>query len=89
MGHPSRDRPRRSVDLPEAVLEFLHHEHMARRVTATEGEARILALLDGVSSGDAIEITVGGRVVARLLPDRICFRWEDGHAFEVDITDYH
>jgi toxin HigB-1 len=20
---------------------------------------------------------------------RICFRWEDGHAFEVEITDYH
>jgi len=20
---------------------------------------------------------------------RICFRWKDGHAFEVEITDYH
>ena len=20
---------------------------------------------------------------------RICFRWEEGHAFEVEITDYH
>jgi proteic killer suppression protein len=20
---------------------------------------------------------------------RICFRWEDGHAYEVEITDYH
>lgn len=20
---------------------------------------------------------------------RICFRWEDGHAFQVEITDYH
>lgn len=21
--------------------------------------------------------------------DRICFRWEDGHAEDVEITDYH
>ena len=20
---------------------------------------------------------------------RICFRWEEGHAFEVEVTDYH
>jgi prevent-host-death family protein len=70
MGHPSRDRPRRSVDLPEAVLEFLQHEHMAKRVTATEAKARILALLDEVASGEAIEITKRGRVVARLVPAR-------------------
>jgi proteic killer suppression protein len=20
---------------------------------------------------------------------RICFRWEDGHAYDVEVTDYH
>jgi prevent-host-death family protein len=70
MGHPSRDRPRRSVDVPETVLEILHHDHMAKRVTTTEAKARILALLDEVASGEAIEITKRGRVVARLVPAR-------------------
>ncbi|MHB8840002.1 MAG: type II toxin-antitoxin system RelE/ParE family toxin [Gemmatimonadaceae bacterium] len=28
----------------------------------------------------------GIRVNARL---RVCFRWEDGDAFDVEITDYH
>jgi prevent-host-death family protein len=37
-------------------------------MTATEVEARILALLDIVAGGEEIEITKHGRVVARLVP---------------------
>ena len=41
---------------------------MARRVTATEAKAHILALLDEVAEGEEIEITKHGRIVARLVP---------------------
>ena len=43
---------------------------MAKRMTATETKAKILALLDEVASGDEIEITKHGRTVARLVPGR-------------------
>ncbi len=41
---------------------------MPRQVTATEAKAKILALLDEVTSGEEIEITKHGRPVARLVP---------------------
>jgi prevent-host-death family protein len=37
-------------------------------MTATEVKAKILALLDEVASGDEVEITKHGHVVARLVP---------------------
>lgn len=41
---------------------------MAKKLTATEAKARILALLDDVAAGDEVEITKHGRTVARLVP---------------------
>jgi prevent-host-death family protein len=41
---------------------------MAKRLTATEAKATILALLDEVAAGDEVEITKHGRTVARLVP---------------------
>lgn len=41
---------------------------MIRQPTATEVKARILALLDEVADGEAIEITKHGRTIARLVP---------------------
>jgi prevent-host-death family protein len=41
---------------------------MAKKVTATEAKAKILALLDEVAAGDEVEITKHGRTVARLVP---------------------
>ncbi|MGH3116251.1 MAG: type II toxin-antitoxin system Phd/YefM family antitoxin [Gaiellales bacterium] len=41
---------------------------MAKRLTATEAKAKILALLDEVAAGDEVEITKHGRTVARLVP---------------------
>lgn len=41
---------------------------MTIRMTATETKARLLALLDEVAAGEAVEITRHGRVVARLVP---------------------
>lgn len=43
---------------------------MARRLTATEAKAKILALLDEVEGGEEVEITKHGRTVARLVPAR-------------------
>jgi prevent-host-death family protein len=41
---------------------------MSRRVTATDAKATILRLLDEAASGEEIEITKHGRLVARLVP---------------------
>jgi prevent-host-death family protein len=41
---------------------------MAKKLTATEAKARILALLDEVAAGEEVEITKHGRPVARLVP---------------------
>lgn len=41
---------------------------MTRQMTATDVKAHILALLDEVADGEAIEITKHGRTVARLVP---------------------
>jgi prevent-host-death family protein len=41
---------------------------MAKKLTATEAKAKILALLDDVAAGDEVEITKHGRTVARLVP---------------------
>jgi prevent-host-death family protein len=54
-----------AVDLP---LYDWYTGHMGRIMTATEVKAKILALLDEVASGDEVEITKHGHVVARLVP---------------------
>jgi prevent-host-death family protein len=41
---------------------------MSRIVTATEAKAKVLALLDEVASGEEVQITKHGRLVARLVP---------------------
>jgi prevent-host-death family protein len=41
---------------------------MPRIMTATETKAKILSLLDEVASGEQVEITKHGRVVAKLVP---------------------
>ncbi len=46
----------------------LYNDRMAKKLTATEAKAKILALLDDVAAGDEVEITKHGRTVARLVP---------------------
>ncbi len=46
----------------------LYNDHVAKKLTATEAKANILALLDEVAAGDEVEITKHGRTVARLVP---------------------
>lgn len=47
-----------------------YSDHMAKTVTATQAKAHILALLDEVESGEEVEITRHGRLIARLVPAR-------------------
>ncbi len=62
---------------------------------------RKLVLLDAAESLDDLRVPPGNRL-EKLSGDRegeysirindqwrICFRWEDGDAYEVEITDYH
>lgn len=49
-------------------------------MTATEFQARALALLDEVAGGDQIEITKRGRTVTRLVGPGLRGRPEDGLA---------
>ena len=53
-----------------------YSDHMAKRVSATEAKATILALLDEVEAGEEVEITRHGRLVARLVAAR------PGHALK-------
>jgi prevent-host-death family protein len=41
---------------------------MTYMMTATEAKAKLLAVLDEVSTGEEVEITKHGHVVARLVP---------------------
>ena len=55
-------------DDPATGQDDHYYDHMATRMNATDAKARLLALLDRVSSGEEIEITRHGRTVARLVP---------------------
>jgi prevent-host-death family protein len=50
------------------VVTYL--DRIAKTVTVTEAKTLMLALLDEVASGEVVEITKRGRVVARLVPAR-------------------
>ena len=65
------------------------------------GATRKLLILDGAESLQDLRIPPGNRL-EKLRGDRsgqhsirindqwrICFRWLDGHAYKVEITDYH
>lgn len=65
------------------------------------GALRKLAMLDAAQSLQDLRVPPGNRL-EKLTGDRegqhsirindqwrICFRWKDGNAYEVEITDYH
>ena len=80
----------------------LFNLHRVRRWTNIEVVAlrklRMLhataVLLDlRIPPGNRLEALVGGRAGQHSIRIndqwRICFEWRDGHAFELEITDYH
>ena len=64
----------------------------ARRKLTQINHARELRSLS-VPPGNRLELLHGDRTGQHSVrineKYRICFRWEDGHAYEVEITDYH
>jgi toxin HigB-1 len=82
--------------------ERLYHREKVNRFRSFERIAlRKLRMLDAATGVDDLRTPPGNRL-EKLRGDRegqwsirindqwrICFRWEDGDAFEVDIVDYH
>jgi proteic killer suppression protein len=85
-----------------AETERLFHREAVRRFKAIERQAlRKLDMLDAAPDLRSLS-TLPGNQLERLKGDRkgqcsirvndqwrICFCWRDGHAFEVEIVDYH
>ena len=74
------------------VLRFRNIERPARRKLLYLHRARTLGDLQ-VPPGNRLEALVGdrrGQHSIRINDQwRICFRWENGDAYEVEIVDYH
>ena len=81
----------------------LFHRQPVKRIppSVQRPALRKLMLLDAAESLDDLRVPPGNRL-EKLSGDRegqcsirindqwrICFRWEDGDAYEVEITDYH
>lgn len=85
-----------------ADAERLFHREQVRRFKAIERSAqRKLDMLDAAPDMQTLATLPGNRL-ERLKGDRkgqysirindqwrICFEWRDGHAYEVEIVDYH
>jgi len=86
----------------KATAAIFSGEHVRRLPHDIQGIARRkLKLIDAVSRIEELRIPPGNRL--ELLSGnlagqwsirineqwRICFRWEDGHATEVEVVDYH
>ena len=74
------------------VARFRAIERPARRKLLYLNQARALDHLR-VPPGNRLEALKGARKGQHSIRIhdqwRICFRWSDGHAFEVEIVDYH
>jgi len=82
--------------------ELLFHDDHSRRFQGIERVARRkLLLLHNAKTLDDLRVPAGNRLEA-LQGDRsgcysirvndqwrVCFRWDDGHAYCVEIVDYH
>ncbi len=90
----------KSFRSPEA--EALFNDHLVARFRAIERPARrkLLYLSQArtlqdllVPPGNRLEVLKGdrrGQHSIRVNDQwRICFRWSDGHAYDVEIVDYH
>jgi len=84
------------------ATEQLYHDEVVRAFSGFERQARrSLQLLNAVRSLEDLRVPPGNRLEAlkgnrsgfhsiRINDQwRLCFRWQDGHAFDVEIVDYH
>jgi proteic killer suppression protein len=74
------------------VLRFLHIQKVARRKLLMIHAATTLSELGRVP-GNRLETLSGGRLgqYSIRINDqwRICFRWSNGDAYDLEIVDYH
>ncbi len=89
-GFRSRDAERLFLDLP--VPRFSQIERVARRKLLLLHRARTLFDLRA-PPGNRLEALRGDRVGQHSIRIneqwRICFRWFEGDAYDVEIVDYH
>lgn len=87
-----RDARTEALFHDEDVPRFRAIERVARRKLLYLNQARLLADL-GSPPGNRLEALKGdrkGQYSIRINDQwRVCFSWKDGHAFNVEITDYH
>jgi len=87
-----RDRATEALYYNRFVARFAGIERIARRRLRYLAQARRLDDLK-VPPGNRLEALKGdraGQYSIRINRQwRICFRWEDGKAFDVEIVDYH
>ena len=90
------------VSFKDRETEVLWQTMHSRRFASIERPAlRKLAVLDAASALEELRVPPGNRLEA-LRGDRqgqhsirvnqqyrICFRWKDGNAYDVEIVDYH
>lgn len=85
-----RDTERLAADQP--VCRFRAIERAARRKLTMLAAAAVLDDLR-VPPGNRLEALRGDRAgqhSVRINDQwRVCFRWTDGHAYDVEIVDYH
>ncbi|MBP1203873.1 proteic killer suppression protein [Duganella sp. 1411] len=74
------------------VLRFGHIDRVARRKLLMIHAAMTLSDLSGVP-GNRLEMLSGsrqGQYSIRINDQwRICFRWQNGNAYDLEIVDYH
>ena len=87
-----RDKRTEALFGDEDIARFRRIERVARRKLALLYRARVLGDLR-VPPGNRLEGLKGdriGRYSIRINDQwRICFRWKDGDAHDVEIVDYH
>ena len=87
-----RDKRTEALFGDEDIARFRRIERVARRKLALLHRARVLGDLR-VPPGNRLEGLKGdriGRYSIRINDQwRICFRWKDGDAHDVEIVDYH
>lgn len=87
-----RDSRTEALFHDEDVPRFRAIERVTRRKLLYLNQAKLLADLNS-PPGNRLESLKGdrkGQYSIRINDQwRICFSWKDGHAFDVEITDYH
>ena len=87
-----RDKNTENLFKDERIVRWVNIEAIARRKLLMVDAAISLESLK-VPPGNRLETLKGnrkGRHSIRINDQwRVCFRWEDGHAYDVEIIDYY